>query len=105
MDQKSGAAQEQPVLGVIRLALGAKAIPDGGLAQDRLRVDLMDQAMPDEVWIGELVVLGALPWKPGQERKVEVRIMSEEFKEQVVSQRLTLLVARGGETIGVLELE
>ena len=93
------------VVGKVKLMPEVNAIADEGLAAPRLRVELVEEEKPDLAWIAELHVLGDFPWHKGEERRVEMRIMSDELRNYVNSSRPDLLVKRGSETIGSLEFE
>ncbi len=93
-----------PIVGKVKLGSEVNAIPDEGLSTSRLRVELAEAEKQDSAWIAELIVLGDLPWHKGEERRVELRIMSDEFRSYVTSERPNLLVKRGDEIIGELEL-
>lgn len=92
------------ILGKMSLARDASAVPTGGLTVSPLRVEISPASDPASAWIAELGVLGDLPWKRGEERQVEVRIMSDEFRDYVTVERPMLIVKRGYETIGNLVL-
>jgi hypothetical protein len=79
----------------------AVTVPSGGLTASRHRVEI-SAASDAPGWIAELRVLGELPWRPGQLRQVEVRIMSDEFRDYVASERPGLIAKRGPDTVGIL---
>ena len=87
--------------GVISLDRAAKIVPEGGLSASSLRVELSEKEK-NSSWIAELIIQGEIPWCIGETRKVMVRIMSDEFRDYVVSQRPKLKVMRGGEMLGYL---
>ncbi|MFT0137368.1 hypothetical protein ACEK07_04895 [Alcanivoracaceae bacterium MT1] len=91
------------LLGKVKLRKNVASIPKDGLAVSRHRVELVEKEKPDLGWIAELTVLGRLPWYEGEERKVEIRIMSQEFGEYVASKRPLLLIRRGNEIVGEIE--
>lgn len=93
------------MIGNVKLRFGINGMPDGGLSGLKLRVELFEEAKPNSAWISELKVLGDLPWSEGEERKVEIRIMSCEFRDYVTTKRPNLSVRYGSQTIGSLELE
>ncbi|BBM03557.1 hypothetical protein [Microbulbifer sp. GL-2] len=93
------------IIGTLRLNTETNIIPADGLMVSRHRVELLEEGKSDLSWMAELNVLGDLPWFKGEERQVEVRIMSDEFRQHVVSERPNLLVKRGRETVGTLELK
>ena len=66
---------------------------------------MAEEEKPDAAWIAELNVLGDLPWHKGEERQVELRIMSDEFRDYVMLESPGLLVKRGNEVLGNLEFE
>ena len=68
-------------------------------------MELVSEEKPDEAWISELNVLGNLPWHKGEERKVELCIMSDEFRNYVMQVNPGLLVKRGNDILGNLEFE
>lgn len=94
-----------PIVAKVKLGSGASAIPAAGLSTPRLRVELAETEKQNSAWIAELIVLGDLPWHKGEERYVELRIMSDEFRNYVTSERPNLLVKRGDEIIGELNLQ
>lgn len=94
-----------PVLGRVWLTPEAVSIPDEGLSVSTLRVELSEKGKQDSAWIAELHVLGDLPWQKGEERRVKLRVMSDEFKNHIVSTKSDLLVSRGGDIIGILEID
>ncbi len=93
------------ISGKVKLRHEISVIPDEGLAVSRLRVELVAEKKPDEAWIAELNVLGDLPWHKGEERKVELRIMSDEFRDYVMQAGSSLLVKHGNEVLGNFEIE
>ncbi len=93
------------IVGKVTLSFEVDAIPDEGLAISPLRVELVEEKKPDSAWIAELSVLGDLPWSKGEERRVELRVMSDEFRNYVSLNSPDLLVKHGSETLGNLELE
>lgn len=95
----------KPILGTMSLALDASGVPDDGLAISSLRVEISAAADSSPGWIAELIVQGELPWKRGEDRLVEVRIMSDEFRHYVTTERPALVVRRGPEKIGSLVFE
>lgn len=93
------------IVGKVKLRPEGSVIPDEGLAVSRLRVELVAEEKPNKAWIAELNVLGDLPWLKGEERKVELRIMSDEFRDYVMQESPSLLVKRSNEVLGNLEIE
>lgn len=93
------------IIGKVKLRPKINGMPDGGLIGPRLRVELSEEVKPDSAWIAELNVIGDLPWHEGEERQVEIRIMSGEFRDYVTTNRPNLLVRYGSQVIGSLELE
>jgi hypothetical protein len=102
---KDAMATTNPLLGTMSLALGAAGVPSEGLAVPSLRVEIAAAGQPSPGWIAELIIQGDLPWQAGEERLVEVRIASDDFRDYVVRERPGLVVSRGPETIGSLVLE
>ncbi len=94
-----------PIVGKVKLQLDSGAIPTDGLTVLRHRVELVEKLKPDLGWISELIVLGDLPWHEGEERRVEVRIMTSKFRDHVIDARPSLLVKYGSKIIGALKLE
>ena len=93
------------ITGKAKLLTEINGMPKGGFTVPRHRVELFEDGKSDAAWISELEVLGDLPWHKGEERKVEVRIMSDEFRDYVMDKRPNLLVRYGSQIIGSLELE
>ena len=93
-----------PIMARVKLRSKVNTIPDGGLTVPRLRVELVEEEKP-EAWIAELNVQGDLPWCNGEERQVELRIMSDEFRNYVTLNRPRLLVKHGSDVLGSLEFE
>lgn len=93
------------IVGKIKLRAGINVVPDKGLAVSRLRVELSEEKKPDSAWMAELNVMGDLPWYKGEERQVELRIMSDEFRNYVTLESPSLLVKYGSEVLGNLEFE
>ncbi len=93
------------IIGSAKLRPEINGMPDGGLPGPKLRVELFEEAKPDSAWISELRILGDLPWHEGEERKIEIRIMSDEFRDYVITKRPNLSIRYGSQTIGRLELE
>lgn len=87
----------------VRLREGAEVVPKAGLTQPKLRVELRTSEEGSSAWIAELKITGDLPWHRGEDREVELRIMSDQFEEHVVSERPKLLVCRGDVIVGDLE--
>lgn len=94
-----------PILGKVKLKIEATSVTNEGLTVPRLRVELSDIEKPDSAWISELKVIGDLPWHKGEERQVELRVLSDEFRNYVISNKPDLLVKRGSEIIGNLILD
>ncbi len=93
------------ILARVRLRSEVNVIPDKGLTVSRIRVELAEKKKSGAAWIAELNIIGDLPWLKGEERQVEMRIMSEEFRDYVISQSPSLLVKYGNEILGNLKLE
>ena len=89
------------VRGRALLNRSSKIIPPDGLSYPLMRVELAKINTPDIAWMGEIEVLGELPWHRGEERAVIVRVMSDELSEEMESNPAELLLKRGPETIGV----
>jgi hypothetical protein len=94
---------DNPLLARVHLRANADAVPKEGLTQEKLRVELKAADETASSWIAELKIIGDRPWRRGENRDVELRIMSDQFKEQVVSKRPKLLVCRGSAIVGDLE--
>ncbi len=80
-------------------------IPEEGLAVAKLRIEIADEKKLDSFWIAELNNLGALPWFKGEMRKVELRVMSDQFKKHVMLNKPNLLMRYGSDIVGSLILE
>lgn len=89
--------------GIVKLRSSIKSFPEGGLATAKHRVELAEKDKPGDGWISELTVFGELPWKEGEERHVEVRILSKNFREYVIDHKPSLLVKRGNELVGEIQ--
>ena len=90
------------IIGTVKLNPNIDGMPDGGLTINKHRVELAEENKPDFAWMTEIIVLGDLPWYEGEERQVEIRIMTDEFREYVISKKPDLLVRRGSQFIGDL---
>lgn len=95
----------KPILGTVRLSPEVVCIPDDGLSVSKLRVEISEQDKSSSAWIAELNVLGDLPWLKGEEREIELRVMSDEFKGYIQTQKPNLVVKRGNEVIGRLYIK
>ena len=95
MNKKKG------IQATVKLSPRVVQIPDGGLSSPLLRAEVSEVNQPDS-WIAEIKVIGDLPWRPGEERIIELRIMSEKFSEYVTKNHPSLIVKRGGEIFGRL---
>jgi hypothetical protein len=93
------------LVGKVQLNCKIDSMPDGGIAEPRIRVELAEEEKLDSAWIGELTVLGDLPWNQGEERQVEIRIMSDEFMQNIALRDRNILVKRGSKLLGNLKLE
>lgn len=93
------------IFGTAKLFSGLQGMPCDGLTVPKMRVELYEESTPDSAWVSELNVIGPLPWKEDEERKVEVRIMTDEFREYVSEQKPNLQVRRGSQHIGTLAIE
>ena len=98
-------SETESIIGIVKLQPKVKGMPEGGLTVPKLRVELFEKLTPDSAWIAELKILGGLPWHEGEERKVEVLILTDEFRDYVVKKSPSLLVRHGSQVIGALELE
>lgn len=94
-----------PIFGKVKLLSDLQGMPNGGLTVPKIRVELFKKSTPDLAWISELDVLGSLPWKEDEERRVEVRILTDEFREYVSEQKPDLQVRHGSQLIGTLTIE
>ena len=92
-----------PIVVKVKLRAGVNIIPKEGLTVPKLRVELAEEKEHTSAWIAELKVLGDLPWRKGEERIVELRIMSDKFRDYVVMNKPSLLVKYGSEILGDLE--
>lgn len=93
------------ILARVNLRPNSDTIPKEGLAVRRLRVELSEVGKTESAWIAEINVLGILPWLRGEEREVELRIMSDEFRNHATSEKPRLLVKHGSEVVGNLEFK
>ena len=93
------------IYGEVRLLNEVNGMPEVGFTTPRHRVELFEEVNPAAAWITEIIVLGDLPWREGEGRRVEIRIMSDEFRDYVTINRPHLLVRYGSRVIGSLELE
>ncbi|MGS2724926.1 hypothetical protein ACVBEJ_14390 [Porticoccus sp. GXU_MW_L64] len=93
-----------PLPGKAKLFCAISAVPESGLTSSRHRVELFEDGKSENAWISEINILGDLPWHRGEEREVEVRIMSCEFRDYLMDKRPSLLVRYGSQIIGSLEL-
>lgn len=93
------------IFGKAKLFSGLQGMPSSGLTVPKMRVELFEADTPDSAWISELNVLGSLPWQEDEERRVEVRILTDEFREYVSKQKPDLQVRRGSQHIGTLVIE
>ena len=93
------------LIGYVTLSGEIECVPTGGLTSRKLRVELSEKKNPDSAWISELEVLGDLPWREGESRKVKVRIMSDEFRQHVENHLPALLVKYGESVLGFLNFE
>lgn len=98
-------SSSNPILGKAKLFADLQGMPSDGLTVPKMRVELFESDTPDAAWISELGVLGSLPWREGEERSVEVRILTDEFREYVSKQKPDLNVRRGSQIIGTLVIE
>ena len=87
-----------------KLGTNLSEVPVGGLMQSKIRVELSEENNSESSWISELIILGDLPWHMGESRKVEVRIMSEEFRTRVMDKQPSMLIRYGSQIIGSLLL-
>lgn len=94
-----------PLIGSVKLQDEISNMPKSGLTIPRHRVELYEEVKPDLAWMAELNVLGELPWREGEERQVEIRIMSDEFRDYVTTNRPYLIVRYGNQILGGLKLE
>ena len=95
---------EDSISGEVKLFRVVKGMPEGGLNTKKLRVELVEKSNPKSAWIAEINILGKLPWFEGEKRKVEIRIMTDEFKVYVETKHPSLFVRYGSQIIGQLEL-
>lgn len=95
---------EHKIRGSVRLKTNQSGFPPDGLTVSALRVELVEPEKPFDAWISELIILGDLPWLEGETRDVEVRILTDEFRNHVLENSPTLLVRYGSQIIGTLDL-
>lgn len=88
---------------VVRL-MNSDAIPESGLSEPMLMVDLTSDVKMRTAWPSEIVISGDMPWYRGEERVVEVRIQAKPFNDYVTCWRPKLYVCRNDEIIGSLTL-
>lgn len=93
------------IFGKAKLFSDLEGMPKSGLTSPKMRVELFEENTPDSAWISELSVLGSLPWQGNEERRVEVRILTDEFREYVLKQKPYLQVRHGSQLIGTLVIE
>ena len=98
-------SSNDPIYGKATLYAGLQDMPNGGLTQRILRAELFEENSPDSAWISELNLLGSLPWREEEERSVEVRMLTDEFREYVKKNKPLLKVRRGCQIIGTLVIE
>ena len=93
------------IFGKAKLFSNLQGMPNGGLSVPKMRVELFEENTPKSAWISELNVLGSLPWQKNEERRVEVRILTDEFSLYVSEQKPKLQVRYGSQLIGNLVIE
>ena len=93
------------LIGNVTLSGEIECMPTGGLTSRKLRVELSEEKKPDSAWISELEVLGDLPWREGESRRVKVRIMSDEFRQHVENHLPALMVKYGESFLGFLKFD
>lgn len=87
------------------LASEVVCIPNDGLEFPKLRVEASEPDEPSSAWIAELNVLSDLPWLKAGEREIELRVMSDEFRGYVQTEKPNLIVKSGNEVIGCLDIK
>jgi len=97
--------RSEPIVGTMTLSPEACGVPRNGLAVSSLRVEIAAVGQSSPGWIAELQVQGDLPWRRGEKRQVRIRVLSDEFRRYVTTERPGLVVMRGPETIGTISLE
>lgn len=95
----------ESIIGIVKLKTNIRGMPEGGITVPKLRVELFEELTPDSAWIAELKILDELPWHEGEVRRVEILILTDEFRDYVVKKSPNLLVRNGSQVIGRLELE
>ena len=88
---------------VVRL-MDTDVIPDGGLRELSLRVNLTSDIKMRTAWPSEITISGETPWYRGEERLVELRIKAKPFNDYVTCWRPKLYVCRNDKIIGSLTL-
>ena len=94
-------SQKEVMIGEVSLYDKVDVIPNEGLNLQKVRVELCKKGK-EEGWITELQILGDLPWLEGEKRKVNVRIMSNEFSSDLLQNRFDVTVRYGSSFIGEL---
>lgn len=93
----------ESIIGVFKLNSNIKGMPEGGITVSKIRVELFEESSPNLAWIAELKILSKLPLYEGSVCKVEVIILTNEFKDYVLKNVPQLLVRKGVQIIGSLE--
>lgn len=89
----------------VQLLSDSKAIPCEGLSAESHRVELAIVGDSKERWLAVLNVRGDLPWYGGERRDVDVKVMSDNFRELLDEAGMELIVFRGSELIGYMSLK
>lgn len=89
------------MVGKVQLLEKSSVIPSGGITTPKVRVELQE-VDGNKSWIAELIITGDLPWLKGDSRNVNVRVMSNDFRDYVFKVKPDLRVLRGSDLIGKL---
>lgn len=93
-----------PALPALVRLMDTDVIPESGLREPSLRVNLTSDIKMRTAWPSEITVSGSTPWYRGEERLVELRIQAKPFNDYVTCWRPKLYVCRNDEIIGSLRL-
>ena len=71
-----------PIYGEVYLYQNPTVIPVGGLTGESLRVDILFSEDENTGWISEVKNKGEVPWRRGETRPVELRLLTEKTHEK-----------------------
>ncbi len=92
--------RKMKIFGTAMLLEDLNHFPIDGITVQKLRVEVFAETKPEQAWIAEIIRHSPSPWMMGSQEQVELRVLSKEFQDVILSSAPRLGIRSGSQTIG-----